>query len=151
MAKMQYDQAVFEDILESISNGMLMAQIHVMPGMPSRTEFQAWIDADPILEERFYKAKMMQADVLAEQIIVIADNPNNTDPGFNFWSKLRIDARKWTAGKLRPQRWGDRVINEHSGPNGGALITEVRYIVHDPRVSQAAIEHVPLESNGDER
>ena len=36
-------------------------------------------------------------------------------------SKLRIDARKWKASKLAPQKYGDKVSTEVSGPDGGAV------------------------------
>jgi hypothetical protein len=39
--------------------------------------------------------------------------PADLDPQLiNAWvnrQRLRIDARKWTASKLRPKQWGDRV------------------------------------------
>jgi hypothetical protein len=39
--------------------------------------------------------------------------PADLDPQLiNAWvnrQRLRIDARKWTASKLRPKQWGDRI------------------------------------------
>jgi hypothetical protein len=37
-------------------------------------------------------------------------------------SALRIDARKWMLGKMKPKVYGDKVTTEHSGPGGGDII-----------------------------
>jgi hypothetical protein len=42
---------------------------------------------------------------------MIADE-THTDPNCR---RIRIDARKWYAGKLRPKVYGDRIQQEHSG------------------------------------
>jgi len=33
-------------------------------------------------------------------------------------SRLRVDARKWTASKLKPKKYGDKTTTEHSGVDG---------------------------------
>jgi hypothetical protein len=42
------------------------------------------------------------------------------DSAFLLWQKNRIEARKWTAMKLKPKKYGDRVALE--GVEGGAAI-----------------------------
>jgi hypothetical protein len=52
---------------------------------------------------------------LADELVDLSDEmpPADLDPQLiNAWvnrQRLRIDARKWTASKLRPKQWGDRV------------------------------------------
>ena len=62
---------------------------------------------------------------MADEIIAIADEkttdwlmdkegnerPNNEAIQR---SRLRVDARKWVAAKLKPRKYGDRVMNEHT-------------------------------------
>ena len=36
-------------------------------------------------------------------------------------AKLRIDTRKWILGKVLPKIYGDRVITEITGRDGGAI------------------------------
>lgn len=48
-----------------------------------------------------------------------ANDPDN--PGYKLngehinRSRLRVDARKWIAAKLKPKKYGEKVEHEHSG------------------------------------
>jgi hypothetical protein len=65
-----------------------------------------------------------------DEILKIADEmpPEYTDDkgrttidhGYLAWQKQRIDARKWTAMKLKPKKYGERMAVE--GVEGGAAI-----------------------------
>jgi hypothetical protein len=67
----------------------------------------------------YTKAREDQADTLADEIHAIADQmpmektdkEGNTslDSAYINWMRLRIDARKWTASKLKPRKYGDRL------------------------------------------
>jgi len=80
--------------------------------------------ANPDFAEQYDRAREEQADTLADQIIAIADeNPVVTelkdregnvidikiDSGYVAYQKQRIDARKWTAMKLKPKKYGERM------------------------------------------
>lgn len=83
----------------------------------------------------YNKAKLYQAEILADEIVDIADEISHdvvyTKDGtpqcnteYVNRSRLRIDARKWKASKLEPQRYGDRQ-EISSNPDGHALILKV--------------------------
>lgn len=76
--------------------------------------------------DKYNEAKIQQADYLADEIIGIADDGTN-DYAFKEGedadgegakpfvlkehiqrSRLRVDARKWIASKLKPKKWGDK-------------------------------------------
>ena len=70
----------------------------------------------------YTRAKEDQADTLADEIMDISDEKpmmtvvtddesvDKLDPvGINR-NRLRIDARKWIAAKLKPRKYGDRQI-----------------------------------------
>lgn len=92
----------------------------------------AWLAREPTFQEKYAQAKEMQADILAEEILDIADDGSNDlmrvvkgdleyeqeNKEVVNRSKLRVDARKWIASKLRPKRYGERISQEISGPNG---------------------------------
>lgn len=70
--------------------------------------------------KQYARAKEMQADLLADEIIEIADDGSNDtytdDEGMERVdhdviqrSRLRVDSRKWLAGKLRPKKYGDKM------------------------------------------
>lgn len=73
-----------------------------------------WL-ADPENEqfrEQYARARDAQADTLAEEILDIADNIEETPES----RRVRVDVRKWYAGKVRPKKYGDKIL--HAGPDG---------------------------------
>mgnify|MGYP000426269079 FL=1 len=36
-------------------------------------------------------------------------------------NRLRVDARKWLLSKMVPKKYGDKLVQEHTGANGGAI------------------------------
>ena len=78
----------------------------------------------------YARAREDQADTNADEILAIADEKPPEfkddkgrvylDQTFIQWQKNRIDARKWTASKLKPRKYGDRFAVE--GVEGGAAI-----------------------------
>ena len=63
----------------------------------------------PEFSEQYARAREVQADVLADEVIEIAD----TEPDPNR-ARVMIDARKWLAGKLRPKKYGDHLKLDHT-------------------------------------
>ncbi len=37
------------------------------------------------------------------------------------WARLRVDSRKWLLARMLPKLYGDRVVQEHVGRDGGAI------------------------------
>lgn len=93
----------------------------------------AWLDGSrPEFSEQYARAREAQADKLAEEALTIADDGRNdtytdadgnvkTDSEVIQRSKLRVDTRKWLASKMAPKKYGDKVTQEHTGANGGAI------------------------------
>jgi len=95
-----------------------------------------WIKDNPEFSSNYARAKEDQADYLAEEIISIADDGSNDymtiqkgDIEYNVENKevtnrsrLRVDARKWAAGKLKPKRYGDKIDIDLSSTTTGELI-----------------------------
>ena len=93
--------------------------------MPTRMTVYRWLQADPVFCDQYTRAREDQADTLADEIIAIADEQpeiipvidkrtgelieHKLDSAFLQWQKNRIDARKWTAMKLKPKKYGDKV------------------------------------------
>ena len=70
-----------------------------------------WIDLDEELNDLYARAKESKAQVLAEEVIEIADN---TEIDHNH-KRIMVDARKWVAGKYYGRMFGDKQQIEHSG------------------------------------
>lgn len=128
----EYDEQVFMEILERIASGIILPEVCVDPALPTVRRVNRWLLDDPVANERYLAARALQADAFADQIVQLADDTRNADPDIANWSKMQIDARKWTAARLRPQRWGERVQTEITGADGGPVTTEIVYTVHDP-------------------
>jgi hypothetical protein len=102
--------------------------------MPDKATIFNWFRAFPDFLDQYTRAKEESADALADDILEISDDARNDwmekhgkeDAG---WiangehvqrSRLRVEARKWIASKLKPKKYGDKI--EHSGPNGGPIV-----------------------------
>lgn len=84
--------------------------------------------------EQYARAKEIQAEGFAEELMDIADDGTNDwmekldkDGKPIGWmlngehvqrSKLRVDTRKWVASKLLAKKYGDKIQNEVSGEIG---------------------------------
>jgi hypothetical protein len=66
-------------------------------------------------------ARMEQCEVLADDIITLADDKSE-DPNSR---RVRIDARKWLLSKLRPDKYGDRTVI--SGDQNAPISVTVAY------------------------
>jgi hypothetical protein len=55
--------------------------------------------------EQYELARRLQAEAYADEITMIADD---AEPGTVQVQRLRVDARKWVASKLKPKKYGDR-------------------------------------------
>lgn len=97
--------------------------------MPSPTTVRYWLRNVEGFQPLYAQAREEQADKIFEEILEIADHTANDviigrdgqETLNHEWvarSRLRIDARKWMAGKLRPKVYGDKYEFEHSGDIG---------------------------------
>lgn len=140
-----YDMSVAADaVLEGIAEGGSLREVCGKPGLPSVTTFMRWLadERNENLRERYARARELQAEYMAEDILSIADEEctmvkadkhgtqdddgqGNTEVVFDSTAvqrnRLRVDTRKWLLSKLAPKKYGDKVLNEHTGANGGAI------------------------------
>ena len=128
-----FDQKVADIICIGLSEGMSLRQIlkaDTTGVLPAQSTVYEWLLLQPAFAEQYARAREEQADTNADEILEIADEypPEFTDDkGRTYldqtyiqWQKNRIEARKWTAAKLKPKKYGDRVAVE--GVEGGAAI-----------------------------
>ncbi len=120
-----FSQQLADTICSRIAEGESLREICKDDDMPERVTIYRWLQADPDFCNHYTRAREDQADTLADEIIAIADeqpeviavlNKNGEliehklDNAFLQWQKNRMDARKWTAMKLKPKKYGDRQI-----------------------------------------
>lgn len=133
----KYTPELFAKICERLSVGEPLAQICRDDGMPSSNTFRDWCAADEALSIAYARARDEGFDAIAMDALHIADD-NSQDTRYgkdgqempdSEWisrSKLRVETRLKLLAKWDPKRYGDRVTQELTGPNGGAIQTESR-------------------------
>lgn len=123
-------------ICESISSGISTRQTAINLGIAQKSVW-TWLEKDASFAQRYARAKEECADLYAEEIAEISDElPDGTlDPQvFNARQRLRVDARKWTASKLKPKKYGDKIDTTVSGPDGGPVkIERIERVIVDPK------------------
>ena len=124
----QFSQELFDTICERIADGESVRKISLDDDMPCQTTFFKWLANDEVAAQQYTRAREAQADALANDIVDIADT--EADPAK---ARVRIDARKWMAGKLKPKVYSDKHSVELAGPNGGAIPVEIKRTIVDPR------------------
>jgi hypothetical protein len=128
-----FNQKTADLICMMLSEGMSLRQIlkaDTVGAFPAQSTVYEWLIRFPLFAEQYARAREEQADTNADEILDIADEhpPEYTDKDgrttldatYINWQKNRIEARKWTAAKLRPKKYGDRYAIE--GVEGGAAI-----------------------------
>lgn len=132
-----YDPHITKVICIRIGEGESLRSICRDEGMPDKSTIFDWLRRHPEFADQYVRAREDQAETMAEEIVDIADETPDTVPVFDkegnqidikldsayiSWQKNRIDARKWTASKLRPKKYGDRIT--HSGDDENPVVTE---------------------------
>lgn len=103
---MAYSKKIRGDILERISEGESLRSICSDKGMPAKSAVMRWLTEDPEFQDQYARAREAQADTLFDEILGIVDGAKPEDVAA---ARLRMDARKWMAGKLRPKKYGDKL------------------------------------------
>ena len=131
-----YTQDIAERLCAQLAQGMSMHRACEPDDMPSKRSVFNWLRTNKEFLHQYENAKAEAADFLAEEMIEIADDGTNdymtkkNNDGTEYEvantehiqrSRLRIDARKWIASKLKPKKYGDKTAMEHSGPDGGPI------------------------------
>lgn len=107
---MPFDQEKANEICELIANGVTLKNICEIDGMPGLTTVHKWKNENPSFADAYSYARKTQADTFADMIITEAFNCHDAQIG-----RLRMDALKWTASKLAPKKYGDKVEVESTG------------------------------------
>lgn len=124
MAKKDYDK-IFDEVINEIAEGGKSLRDALKQKM-SPSKFYDLLEEDKEKEKRYARACEERTELIADEIMEIADNRGNdivtlkdgrevVDNAVVQRDRLRIDARKWLLAHLNPKKWGDRIDVEHSG------------------------------------
>jgi hypothetical protein len=135
-----YSEIMTDSICEQLAEGRSLVRICGAPGYPSRSTVFHWLEEYPFFRDKYARARDLQAERYAAEIIELADTPVEsrkvvikegseeiTIVDAVERTRLRIDARKWYASKLAPKKYGDKLQTEITGTDGGPVqMQEVR-------------------------
>ena len=129
----EYTEDIADEICWRITHGEPLVRICADEHLPHVATIYRWLIRFPLFCDMYTRAREEQADTNADEILAIADEmpPEYTDEkgrttidhSYLAWQKQRIEARKWTAAKLKPRKYGDRVALE-GVEDGAAIKTE---------------------------
>lgn len=96
--------AVLEDVFNQMADGQVMKETLAFYGLDAGT-VRRWISANDEWFYEYRKARLLMAQALAEEAIVLSrqcENKNVTR------DKLQIDTLQWAATRMNPSEFGDR-------------------------------------------
>lgn len=110
-----YTPEIGHEICQNMIEGKSLARVCKDLGINYRTVFN-WLKDNNKADflQQYIRAREERADYLADDILDIADDITLQADD----RRIRIDARKWYAGKLKPKAYGDKIQQEHSGSIG---------------------------------
>lgn len=116
-----YSDKIAVEICTRLSDGESLRSICLSDDMPGKTTVFRWLGENEAFRDQYTRAREAQADTLFDEMLDIADDTAKdivegaVDQEHIQRTKLRIETRKWMAGKLRPKKYGDKIEHEHSG------------------------------------
>lgn len=109
------EESIWPTILDAIANGQSLSSILRREGMPSYSWAKLQLRSNPELRKQYDQALEDRGDRLAEELIELAFTklPDDLDGrAQSAWVqhlRVKIDVLKWTASKLRPKVYSERL------------------------------------------
>jgi hypothetical protein len=117
---------VMDEIVKRISEGESMRSVCRDKRMPSIDAVINWQRDDPDFAYRCARARELQAEVMDEKILSVAERVENgeMDP---HAARVVLSAYQWRAAKLAPKKYGEKIETTHQV--GESITKIVREIV----------------------
>ncbi len=134
----QYSDILYDDILDKVSKGGMLAEICREEGKPDRTSFYSWIHRTKENEERFACARNHGFDIIAENALQIARGNVPFSTGDIDRDKLIIETELKLLAKWSP-RYSDKPAQNNVQINlGNQSATSNELIAIDSLISEFA-------------
>ena len=113
----EYTHETADQICALIADGKSLRDICKRDDMPDKSTVMRWLanENNQYFRDQYAHAKDIQADSLFDDCLAIADQyeadeKTALDATDHIQrARLRIDTRKWMAGKLRPKKYGEKL------------------------------------------
>lgn len=128
----KYTKALADKMCLRIENGESVRDVCEDEKMPSLSMFFRWVRDHEYFREQYTRAKDIQADVefanidkIAEKAVDMIVGDDKSDGARVQAIKLQVDTKKWILARKAPQKYSDKIRNEHTGKDGGPIETKV--------------------------
>ena len=122
-----YTPAIAAEICARLAGGESLRTICSSTELPATSNVFEWLKVHPDFRDQYASARAAGVDAMVEETLAIADNIEEDANS----RRVRIDARKWFASKMRPEKYGDRTALELGGPGGAELKVTIRSVLDD--------------------
>lgn len=134
----KFSPALAKKIIGGLSVGTPLTILCKPDDMPSDDTVRNWAKTDAAFSRDIARAREAGFDQIAMDAMAIADEVTEKDtietahgpiPNKEWLlrSKLRVDVRLKLLSKWDPKRYGDKITQEISGPEGAPIQTESNY------------------------
>jgi len=108
----KYTEKLEQRMLEEIASGRSVISLcREEDWTPNADTWYRWMYKVDGLSDRYTRAKSISSEYHDDQILAIADEADNQT--FQV-ARLQIDARKWVASKLVPNKYGEKSQIDHT-------------------------------------
>jgi len=112
----KFTEELADEICARISQGESLNKICKENDKPSLVTVFSWMRTREQFLNNYTRAREQQAETFVDEILSICDEVLPTgidgkiDPSVLNQARLKIDARKWVASKLKPKRFGEASV-----------------------------------------
>lgn len=112
-----FSQELADRICDHIAAGESLRSFCELDDAPCKKSVMRWLRQNPEFSAQYARAREEQAESQVDKIIEIADDPTIKADD----KRVRIDARKWHAEKMKPKKYGPVTKTELTGIDGGPI------------------------------
>lgn len=128
-----YNAEIADKICELLRTGISLHEICQSDKFPPESTVRLWASDDREgFAAKYAHARDIGLDVVADNVIRIADGRDLEPSGDVNRDRLRFDARRWYLSKLAPKRYGDQLMQQ------GDVTVQVAVLLPDQATARAA-------------
>ena len=113
-----FSQELADAVFGRVAAGQNLTEICQQEGMPHKATVYRWLAQNEEFRRQYGTACEVRTDAWAEDLYEVAETAAPEDTAR---ARLMVDTRKWLMAKMAPRKYGDKITNEHSGPDGGDI------------------------------
>jgi len=136
-----YSDALAIKICTRLGLGESLRKICLDDDMPSMASVMTWLTTKADFLEQYTRAREIQAETQFDEMIDIVDQHPDLarvvdkdgalvevkfDSSYVQWMKLRIDTRKWTAARMAPKKYNERVMPSEEQDDRNIIDVDVK-------------------------